>query len=80
LPAIATKAPTPSTSTTVAPPADKVTPAPTKVKPAAAKAAAPAAEGTATTKSAKSAPGFTATFAICMGGLAVAYAMMRRSG
>jgi len=53
-----------------------VTPTLTK-KTAAAKAAAPAAEGTTAENAKKSAPGFTAVFAIA-GMLAVAYAMMRR--
>jgi len=51
-----------------------------RVKPAASKATTPAAEGAPTTAPAKGAPGFTAVFAICMGCLAVAYAMMRRRG
>jgi len=76
----ATKAPAASATgaTTPAPPGERVTPAPTK-KPAMAKAAAPAAEGTTAGTAKKSAPGFTAIFAIA-GMLAVAYAMMRRKG
>ncbi|HDN65739.1 MAG TPA: hypothetical protein ENF23_05535 [Methanosarcinales archaeon] len=51
MPAIATKAPTPSATATatVTPPADKATPAPTKAR--------PAAEDMPTTKPAKSAQG-----------------------
>ena len=61
---------------TTAPPDDKATPAPTK-KPAVTKATAPTAEGTTAETAKKSAPGFTAVFAIA-GMLAIAYAMMRR--
>ena len=74
----ATKSPAATTAATAtdAPPGERVTPAATKVKPAAAKTTVPAAAGTA----AGDAPGFAAVFAICMGGLAIAYAMMRRRG
>jgi parallel beta-helix repeat protein len=75
----ATKAPAASATTTDAPPGERVTPAATK-KPAAAKTDAPAAEGTTAGGVKKGAPGFTAIFAICMGCLAIAYAMMRRRG
>ncbi len=73
----ATKAQAASTNATATPPGDKVTPAPTK-RPAAAKATAPASERTTAETAKKDAPGFTAVFAICIGCLAVAYAMMRR--
>jgi len=72
----ATKAPAATTTATAAPPDDKATPAPTK-KPAVTKATAPTAEGTTAETAKKSAPGFTAVFAIA-GLLAIAYAMMRR--
>ena len=72
----ATKAPAATTTATAAPPDDKATPAPTK-KPAVTKATAPTAEGTTAETAKKSAPGFTAVFAIA-GMLAIAYAMMRR--
>ncbi|RLG29527.1 hypothetical protein DRO03_07055 [Methanosarcinales archaeon] len=79
----ATKAPTPSTTATAtsAPPGEYVTAtkASTKAKPAAAKATEAAAEGTATGTAKNGLPGFTAVFVIT-GMLAVAYAMMRRSG
>ena len=76
----ATKTPAaPTTSTaTAAPPGERVTPAPMKAKPEAAKMTAPAAEDTTAGNAKKDAPEFTAIFAICMGCLAVAYAMMRR--
>ena len=45
---------------------------------AASKATTPAVEGTTTTKPENGAPGFTTVFAICVGCLAIAYAMMRR--
>ncbi len=73
----ATKAQAASTNATATPPGDKVTPAPTK-RPAAAKATAPASERTTAETAKKDAPGFTAVFTICIGCLAVAYAMMRR--
>ena len=75
----ATKAPAATPTATAAPPGERVTPAPTKAKPDAAKTATPAAKETAAGTPAKGAPGFTAVFMIA-GVLAVAYAMMRRSG
>ncbi|GEM_PF-5303516 len=75
--------PSPTVTATAPSPGERerehVTPAPTKAKPAASKAAAPAAGEAAAETAKKSAPGFTAVFAIA-GMLALAYVMMRRRG